>query len=269
MKLCHSAIFNTLRKLFTTDIIKFEELCFLVNILFYQLMEVVFIFILEQTLIKNINNCDKSSAYNTYHQIINELIKEVSSLKYRCRYVKNYLITLNTVIYMDLINSSTYKQELFLIRQNFLEKIEEQTCTANIVMFGEKMISFYIDNMVINKNMTENPIVNDAQNYIHNNLAEDLTLDRVSDSVHISKNYLSYLFPRYTGHSFSHYLRIARINKSKDLLVNTDLSLMDIALECGFNSQSYFCNVFKELEGMTPNQYRKHNIRNGNNKKPL
>lgn len=227
-----------------------------------------FIFLLEQNLMQNINNCDKNSAYKTYHQIINSLIKEVSNLKYRCRYVKNYLITLNTIIYMDLINSSTYKKELFLIRQNFLEKIEEQTCTASIVMFGEKMIGFYIDNMVINKNMTENPIVNDALSYIHNNLAEDLTLDRVSDSVHISKNYLSYLFPRYTGHSFSHYLRIARINKSKDLLINTDLSLMDIALECGFNSQSYFCNVFKELEGVTPNQYRKCNIKNGN-KRPL
>ena len=137
-----------------------------------------------------------------------------------------------------------------------MQDIEKHHSILDIVKFGETLINFYLDNIKINENMTENPIVNNAINYIYNNLSKDLTLDMVANAIHISKNYLSFLFPKYTGYSFSHWLRISRINRSKDLLINTNLSLLEIALECGFNSQSYFCNVFRRTEKITPKKYR-------------
>jgi AraC-like DNA-binding protein len=48
-----------------------------------------------------------------------------------------------------------------------------------------------------------------------------------------------------------------KIEKAKELLAKTNLSILDITVECGFNSQSYFSTVFSGFEGMTPNQYRK------------
>jgi len=137
-----------------------------------------------------------------------------------------------------------------------MQDIEKQNCISNIVKFGKTLINFYLDNIKISENMTENPIVNNAINYICNNLSKDLTLDMVANNIHISKSYLSFLFPKYTGYSFSHWLRMARINRSKELLVHTNLPLLEIALECGFNSQSYFCNVFRRIEKMTPKKYR-------------
>lgn len=145
---------------------------------------------------------------------------------------------------------------MYTFRQSFIQDIEEQRPISNVVEFGRNLVSFYLDNMIVNENMTENPIVNNAINYIHNNLSKDLTLDKVADANYISKSYLSSLFTEHTGNSFSHYLRLCRIDKSKELMVNTNMSLLDIALECGFNSQSYFCNVFRDIEGLTPRQYR-------------
>ena len=82
-------------------------------------------------------------------------------------------------------------------------------------------------------------------------------MDEVSSAIHVSKSYLSNLFSKCIGNSFSHHVNKMKIEKAKELLAKTKLSIMDITLECGFNSQSYFCRVFNGFEGMTPNQYRK------------
>ena len=58
--------------------------------------------------------------------------------------------------------------------------------------------------------------------------------------------------------SFSNYLNKIRIEQSKLLLKNTDSSIVEIALEVGFEDQSYFSKVFKNLTKMTPKQYRQN-----------
>lgn len=60
------------------------------------------------------------------------------------------------------------------------------------------------------------------------------------------------------GVSFSNYLNKIRIEQSKLLLKNTDSSIVEIAMEVGFEDQSYFSKVFKNLTKMTPKQYRQN-----------
>ena len=60
------------------------------------------------------------------------------------------------------------------------------------------------------------------------------------------------------GVSFSNYLNKIRIEQSKLLLKNTDFSIVEIAMEVGFEDQSYFSKVFKNLTKMTPKQYRQN-----------
>ena len=59
------------------------------------------------------------------------------------------------------------------------------------------------------------------------------------------------------GVSFTRFLNNVRVEKSKKLLAMTDMRLAEIALNCGFEDQSYYTKVFKSLTGMTPQQYRK------------
>ena len=74
----------------------------------------------------------------------------------------------------------------------------------------------------------------------------------------LNPSYFSSIFKKEVGVSFSNYLNKIRIEQSKLLLKNTDSSIVEIALEVGFEDQSYFSKVFKNLTKMTPKQYRQN-----------
>jgi YesN/AraC family two-component response regulator len=89
-----------------------------------------------------------------------------------------------------------------------------------------------------------------------------ISLNSLSQHLHINESYLSKLFKKETNINFTDYLNETRINKSLDLIKNTDLNLMDIALTVGFEDQSYFTKVFKKFVGETPKQYKLKELRN-------
>ena len=74
--------------------------------------------------------------------------------------------------------------------------------------------------------------------------------------VYLSPAYFSRIFKKETGATFNSFLNEVRIEKSKALLRNNDLKMVDIALMVGFESQSYFTKVFKKITGISPLQYR-------------
>ena len=64
------------------------------------------------------------------------------------------------------------------------------------------------------------------------------------------------MFKKETGQTFINYLNNYKIERSKDLLKNTNMTLLDISLEVGFNNQSYYSTIFKKYTNMTPQEYR-------------
>ena len=64
------------------------------------------------------------------------------------------------------------------------------------------------------------------------------------------------MFKMETGQTFINYLNNYKIEKSKNLLENTNMTLLDISLEVGFNNQSYYSTIFKKYTNMTPLEYR-------------
>jgi AraC family transcriptional regulator len=83
-----------------------------------------------------------------------------------------------------------------------------------------------------------------------------LTLDYLAKAVNIHPVHLSREFPKYFGCSLGDYLRTIRIEKSTELLLKRNLSIMSIANTCGFSDQSHFIRLFKVAKGVTPAQYR-------------
>jgi AraC family transcriptional regulator len=92
--------------------------------------------------------------------------------------------------------------------------------------------------------------------YIHEHLDRDIKLADLSQLLGISQFHFSYLFKQAIGTSPYQYLLLQRIERAKQLLKQTDRSIMDIALECGFNSHSHLSKQFRQLTGMTPKTYR-------------
>ena len=100
--------------------------------------------------------------------------------------------------------------------------------------------------------------------YIHAHLDRDIKLADLAGSIRHRRRYangmsqfhFSHLFKQSIGISPYQYLLQQRIERAKQLLKQTDRSIMDIALECGFNSHSHLSKQFRQLAGMTPKAYR-------------
>jgi AraC-like DNA-binding protein len=99
-------------------------------------------------------------------------------------------------------------------------------------------------------------MIGHVKQYIHQHYAEPLSLSLIADYVYTNPSYLSRIFKEQTGIALSGYLNQVRITNVKQLLVDTDELVVDIAISCGFNYISHFNRVFKELTGVTPKQYR-------------
>lgn len=99
-------------------------------------------------------------------------------------------------------------------------------------------------------------IIENAVKYISENYAENISLSFLAHSANLSPTYFHKLFRKAVGYTLCEYILDVRIRAAKNLLLTTDKSLVDIASECGFSSQSYFNYAFKKAEKITPNQYR-------------
>jgi two-component system response regulator YesN len=101
-----------------------------------------------------------------------------------------------------------------------------------------------------------NPVIQRIKKIIEQNLEKELSLQYVSEQVHMNYNYLSSLFRSETGTSFSDYLMEARMEKAKTTLKNTNLKVYEIAEMCGYTSPKHFMSVFRKKMGCTPSEYR-------------
>jgi len=96
-----------------------------------------------------------------------------------------------------------------------------------------------------------------AIKYIENNLTSDLSLKTISEIASFSPIHFHNCFKASTGMPLREYVEDRRIRKAVNLLIETDLTLAEIAYECGFSSQSYFSYAFKKKMGLTPREYAK------------
>lgn len=102
----------------------------------------------------------------------------------------------------------------------------------------------------------EPPVIKRAKEYIHEHQTEELSLGQVARAVNTSSFYFCKIFKKYTGINFTDYLSRVRIEKAKNLLLNPNLRVSEIAFEVGFQSLTHFNRVFKKLLGLSPTEYR-------------
>ena len=86
--------------------------------------------------------------------------------------------------------------------------------------------------------------------------AADVTLSSMAQAFHYSPEHASRLIKRYTGHTFSHLLTSIRLENAKQLLRDTSVSVLDIALQVGYEGSDQFIRAFRRQNGITPNEYR-------------
>ena len=102
---------------------------------------------------------------------------------------------------------------------------------------------------------------NSAVRYISLNYTEPLTLKSIAKAVGVSRYHLSRMFADKIDGGFKGYLQILRVERAKDLLKNTDLSIYEVSIKSGFSDQRTFNRVFKNIMDTTPREYRKEESR--------
>ena len=96
-----------------------------------------------------------------------------------------------------------------------------------------------------------------AKEYIEDNFRGECTLSVIAEHVHVSPNHLHTVFKKKMGVSPLGYVQEKRIDAAKQRIMADNGSMLQIALDLGFSSQSHFIKVFRQLVGMTPSEYRK------------
>lgn len=104
-----------------------------------------------------------------------------------------------------------------------------------------------------------NPYIKKAIEYVHNHYDQNINITDLCEYLNLNKSYFCSTFKTATGHTFCHFLNYFRVEKSKKLLLETDLNILDIAIAVGFNNQNYYSTTFKRFTGKTPFQYRSCN----------
>ncbi|PSN19658.1 AraC family transcriptional regulator [filamentous cyanobacterium CCP5] len=99
--------------------------------------------------------------------------------------------------------------------------------------------------------------LNQILDYIDATLAEDIKLADLAELLGMSPFHFGRMFKQSTGISPHQYVIQQRIEQAKRLLKNSDQAIIDIALECGFNSHSHLSKQFRQVTGVTPREFRR------------
>lgn len=92
--------------------------------------------------------------------------------------------------------------------------------------------------------------------YIADHCTEDLTLDFIAKKAGFSKYHFTRLFHQFTNITFYKYLNQKRVAFAQELLLNPELSVTEVALQCGFSNLSSFIRMFKMIKFCTPTEFR-------------
>ena len=125
-----------------------------------------------------------------------------------------------------------------------------------LLIFAEHL-SIKSNQIALQLNLAESPVIARAREFIQQHYQSRLSLQLVAQAVHVDRFHLCRLFKNFTGVSFTAYVSRLRVETAKNLLLNPNLTVSEIAFEVGFQSISHFNLVFKRIVGESAGAYRR------------
>lgn len=149
-------------------------------------------------------------------------------------------------------------EQIFWTNNTVLDELKEIKELNQLNRWLSMVMHRYISYVFDFTDIKHVDVIHKATEYIKQNYTAKLTLDEVANHVYLSKSYLSKIFKEELHCNFAGYVNNLRVEKSKLLLMDQSISLIDLASMVGFEDQSYFTKVFKKHVGISPGKYREN-----------
>jgi AraC-like DNA-binding protein len=133
---------------------------------------------------------------------------------------------------------------------------KEHEAMVKLLQIFAQHLSMVSNQIIVHKENAEPPVIARAKAFINEHQREDISLGQVAKAVNTSTFYFCKMFKKVTGINFTDYVSRVRIENAKNLLLNPNLRVSEIAYEVGFQSLTHFNRVFKKIIGQSPTEYR-------------
>ena len=206
----------------------------------------------EKELISKIQSGDKRAAIN----ILNEMLVRVySDPNEKFEIIKVYVTELLVIISRAAIEGGTSSDRLWGMNYSFLYELGSVDNQVELTHWLVRVLENYIDEVSKTKYVKNR--MKSIIDYIYENYKNNIRLEEISFKANLSASHFAHEFKRETGMSFISFVNDIKLKKSTELLMSTNLSIIQIAIELGFSDQSYFIRKFKSKYGVTPFEYKK------------
>lgn len=188
-----------------------------------------------------------------YHQLPIMSLEKVEEIAQMIYHLVNYIVG------EAVLKNSLYEANLSLQEESKKRLAEQKNEISEIHSINQNKVK--LKGMEEKQSQLEEiakySILRPALVYIKGHLDEKIYLEEMAYKCNISPSYFGKIFKRETGHNFSGYVRQQKLSAAKEMLENTDQSILNISLNLGFDDCGYFIKLFKKTYGLTPAVYRK------------
>lgn len=146
--------------------------------------------------------------------------------------------------------------------KNIIENLKNCDITSNLRARAAflNILSWYFEHISLDDiTIEESPVekLNAVVAFMENNLDKEISIEEMAEIVHFHPNYFIKFFRNHMDCSPVQYVNRLKVEKAKQLLKSTNLSIRNIAEKTGFNEAGYFSRTFKKYTGHTPREFRK------------
>jgi AraC-like DNA-binding protein len=207
----------------------------------------------EKELVTLVTRGDKAGARKILNEILGAVFFEGGGA---LQGVRARALELVVLLSRAAVEGGATAQEVFGASEDFIKRTASARTIEDLASWLAIVLNRFTDFVFTLKRAKHADTIRKAERFIKERFRSELTLEEVAKEVGLSPSYFSSVFKNEVGTGFAAYLNEVRIFKSKDLLKNRGIPIVEVAGMVGFLDQSYFSRVFKSLVGVAPGAYR-------------
>jgi len=178
------------------------------------------------------------------------------------RNARNNLMVLLTLCSRAAVEGGLSPSVSYTMQDYYTQRVEDSGSIPDISILAETILEDYVQR--VRQARTNDSISKSVQNccnYIQANIGGNLSIRHLAVRAGYTEYYFSRKFKQEMKCSISEYVKQEKIRRAKLLLSSTNMSIIDISNELGFNSRSYFSDTFQKITGESPGEYRGKNLK--------